>query len=159
CVRLLQLGLGDVRVQPGQAEVYTGYLCKGEPQCDSDTRELIVRRLTPAFGHSSAEVNRELARLLGMLRAEDGRLLPAIAAQWSPESSVEDDIHYLIAASLIGGKRAAGFTTAAADCLLRLHKKLDARGQFASRNWPLRVGEVFDELRERDPALERAIVN
>ena len=32
-----------------------------------------------------------------------------------------------------------------------------AAGQFASRNWPFRVAEAFDELCRRDPALAAAV--
>jgi hypothetical protein len=86
-------------------------------------------------------------------------LLPAIARNWTTASSVEDDVHYLIVASLLPGKRDAKVTAAAALALLRLHGKLDSLGQFASRNWPERVGEAFDELCRRDPALPRAIID
>ena len=157
-VRLLQIALGDLRTQPGQAEVYSGYVGNLTEKWDPATRASLASQLAPAFPTADSELNRELARLLGMLGADDTPLLPAIVRQWTPESAVEDDIHYLIVASLLPGKRDSEVTAATAHVLARLHAKLEAQGQFASRNWPLRVGEAFDELCRRDPALAPALV-
>jgi putative membrane-bound dehydrogenase-like protein len=157
-VRLLQIGLGDLRIKPGNVEAYAGYLGNATEQVDRATRDTMIRQLAPVFPTSDAELNRELARLLGMLGADEPTLLQAIAGQWSAKSSVEDDIHYLIVASLLTGSRTPGVTSATAECLLSLNKKLDDLGQFPSRNWPFRVGEVFAELVRRDPALAEAIV-
>jgi putative heme-binding domain-containing protein len=157
-VRLLQIGLGDLRTRPGQAEVYSGYVGNLTQQWEPRALRSVAAQLAPTFPTSDAELNRELARLLGMLGAEHPALLPAIARQWTPESSVEDDIHYLIVASLLPGERDARTTTATARALAGLHAKLDVLEQFASRNWPLRVGETFDELCRRDPALAEALV-
>jgi putative membrane-bound dehydrogenase-like protein len=157
-VRLLQIALGDVRVAPGLAEVYSGYVANGETKLDSELARSIVNALAPKFPNPNAELSRELARLMGMLRADHAGLTLAVARMWTPQSPVEDDLHYLIVASLLRGSRSSEVTAATAECLLNLHAKLDARGQFPSRNWPLRVGEVFDELCLRDPGLDAAIV-
>jgi putative heme-binding domain-containing protein len=156
-VRLMQLGLGDLKVSPGKAEVYTGYLGIGADQVDSANRSLVARQLAPAFPTGDPELDRELARLLGMLSADDPQLLAAIARKSTADSTVEDDIHYLIVASLLTGPRSAETTAATARCLLGLHAKLDTRGQLVSRNWPQRVGEAFDELMRRDSALASAV--
>jgi putative heme-binding domain-containing protein len=92
-----------------------------------------------------------------MLDADQPRLLAAIARQSTAESTVEEDVHYLIVASRLPGERSAEVTAATARALCVLHRKLEARGNFASRNWPLRVGEACDELCRRDPALAEAI--
>ncbi len=157
-VRLLQIGLGDLHVAPGLAEVYSGYAGNAVAQLDRSQRETIVGQLAPAFPTPDAELNRELARLLGMLGAESEGLLPAIARQWTQDSTVDNDFHYLIVASRLGGRRAAEVTAATAQCLLRLHGKLEALGQFPSRNWPFRASEVFEELCRRDSALADALV-
>ena len=158
-VRLLQLGLGDLRVREGQAEVYSGYVSNAAAELDTAFREKLLAQLAPSFPTDNAELNRELARLFGMLGAEHERLLPAIARQWTEQSTVEDDVHYLIVASLLPGDRTSEVTAATAECLLRLQKKLDDAGQFASRNWPQRVGEAFDELCGRDPALVERFID
>jgi putative membrane-bound dehydrogenase-like protein len=158
-VRLAQLGLGDLRTQEDQAEVYSGYVGNATGALDRQARETLVRGLAPAFPAGDAELDRELARLLGMLGLGDDRLTAAVAAKWTDTSSVEDDVHFLIVASLVEGPRSAEVTAATADALLALHAKLDAAGHFASRNWPFRVGEAFDELCRRDAALAPAVAD
>ena len=158
-VRLLQIGLGDLRLQKDQAEVYSGYLGNATASLDRADRDALVRRLAPAFPSGDAELDRELARLLGMLATDDARLSAALAAKWTPTSTVEDDVHYLIVSSLIEGQRSRQVTDATAACLLGLHKKLDEAGELASRNWPLRVAETFDELCRRDPALADTVAD
>ena len=158
-IRLLQLGLGDVRIESGQAEVYCGYVAKLADQLDPATRTSLASKLSPAFPTKDPEVNRELARLLGMLAADDPSLPAAVVAQCTDKSTVEDDVHYLIVLSLLPAKRTSDTTAATARALLGLHAKLDALEQFASRNWPLRVGEMFDALCQRDPNLARAVVD
>ncbi|MEX0679654.1 MAG: hypothetical protein WD063_21470 [Pirellulales bacterium] len=158
-VRLLEIGLGDLRTQEGQAEVYSGYVGNATQSVERSDRDALVHGLVPAFPSGDAELDRELARLLGMLSADDAGLSGALARRWTPASTVEDDIHYLIVASLLEGRRSREVTDATARCLLALHKKLDQAGQFASRNWPLRVGEAFDQLCHRDSALVEAIAD
>ncbi|HEX3728074.1 MAG TPA: hypothetical protein VHV08_17605, partial [Pirellulales bacterium] len=156
-IRLLQLGLGDMRVKPSQAEVYTGYVANYPLDDDDPTRKTIAGQLAAVFPTPDAEVNRELARLMGMIAADSAALPSAIASRWTTDSSIEDDLHYLIVASLLPAGRTPAVTAATAACLLRLHPKLDAQGKFVSRNWPERVAEIFDELCRRDPALSQAI--
>jgi putative membrane-bound dehydrogenase-like protein len=152
-VRLAQIGLGDVRLPDGGAEVYGGYAGNASAALAPPDRESLVSRLAPSFPSGDDELDRELARLLGMLPAEHDALLPALARKWTATSSVEDDVHYLIVASLLPGARSKEFTTATANCLSGLHPKLAAAQQFASRNWPFRVSETFTELARRDPLL------
>ncbi len=156
-VRLMQIALGDLRTRDGQAEVYSGYVGNDTAALDPALRESLVRQLAPAFPTGEAELDRELARLLGMLSADRDALLVAIADKWTAASSVEDDVHYLIVASLLSGDADAQVTTATADCLLGLHGKLEQAEQFASRNWPYRLAETFDELCRRDAALAATI--
>jgi putative heme-binding domain-containing protein len=156
-VRLIQIGLGDVRLQEGQAEVFGGYAAKTASVFTQEQRDSLAQRLAAAFPSGDYELDRELARLLGMLGIENGDLLGRLAAKWTATSRVEDDIHYLIVASLVGGQRNAQFTSATAECLLGLHGKLAEANEFASRNWPFRVAEVVDELCRRDLALSLAL--
>ncbi len=156
-VRLMQRGLGDLHLKEDQAEVYCGYVGNATSALPPTEREQLVRTLVPAFPSGDNELDRELARLLGMLSADQPGLLASIARKWTAASTVEDDIHYLIVASLLPGPRSQEFTTATSDCLLSLHHKLDAAGQFASRNWPFRVAEACDELCRRDPALAEVL--
>jgi putative heme-binding domain-containing protein len=156
-VRLLQKALGDMRVQPGQLEVYSGYSANALDRVDGASREKIVARLGPAFPSGEADVDRELARLLAMLSADSPGLLEAIASRWTDESDPRDDVHYLIVASRLPGERTPAVTRQTAHILTLLHGKLAARHWYPSRNWPLRVGEAFQELCRRDPHLAGAL--
>jgi putative membrane-bound dehydrogenase-like protein len=158
-VRLLQIGLGDLRIQEGQAEVYSGYLGNAAAALEPALRARLVESLAPAFPTGDDELDCELARLLGMLSADHPKLPAALPGKWTASSTVEDDIHYLIVASLLDGPRAGEVTAATARCLLALHAKLDAAGHIASRNWPFRVAETFAELCRRDPSLAAAVAN
>jgi len=156
-VRLLQLALGDVLLLENAAEVYAGYQAKSLYAVPDRVRDKLVLKLVPCFPSRDEELDRELARLLGMLTAYPDTLRAAIATKWTEDSPVEDDLHYLIVASLLAGERQPDFTQATANALLRLHGKLSQAGEFTSRNWPFRVKEVFTELVRRDPALPQAI--
>lgn len=157
-VRIMQVLLGDVQLQEDAAEVYSGYAGAAVDVIGEKRLRQLTSGLAPAFPTDDAELNRELARLLGMLLAEDPRLLEAIAAQWTEDSSLTDDIHYLIVFSRLPGELSAAVTAATAAALARLHHKLILGDMHPSRNWPLRVGECFDELLKRDPALPQALL-
>jgi putative membrane-bound dehydrogenase-like protein len=157
-VRCMQLALGDLHVQPDQPEVYSGYSGNGCGKLKAEDRAHIVAHLAPFFPTDDAELNCELARLLGMLNAEHAGLLEAMASQWTAGSTPHDDIHYLIVFSRLGGPRPADVTRKAARALVGLQYKMAAGRMYPSRNWPLRVGECFDQLLARDPALGQAVL-
>jgi putative heme-binding domain-containing protein len=73
--------------------------------------------------------------------------------------SLEDDIHYLIVLARVAGTRSEKLTRQTAATLVQLHHKLAERGGIASRNWPLRVGELFEELCKKDPNLADAVID
>ncbi len=137
-IRLVQILLGDVRVQAGQAEVYSGYAGNAVESVPQATRDEIVSTLAPRFPTPDAEMNRELGRLFSMLSAEHAELPARIARQWTSESTPQDDIHYLIVLSRLPGVRCDEVTRATAAALAELHGKMRARQLYASRNWPLR---------------------
>ena len=157
-VRLMQLGLGDVRVQPGQAEVFSGYVGNRLDWLDADGRRRLGESLALLFATRDQELNRELARLLGMLGVENTQLLGAISRQWTSQTTTEDDIHYLIVSALLPGQRTSEVTDREVTALLNLETKLRAAGGHPSQNWPLRVAEMFEELCKRDPALAEQLV-
>ncbi len=104
-------------------------------------------------------MNRELTRLLGMVGADEPRLLDAISRQWTSQTTTEDDIHYLIVSALLPGERSRDVTLREVTALLNLETKLRAAGGHPSQNWPLRVAEMFEELCRRDPALAEHLVD
>jgi putative heme-binding domain-containing protein len=158
-LRLLQLELGDLQLLSGTAEVYAGYQAKRPEAISLAVRAQLAAQLAESFPTDNAELDREFARTLGMLGVSSAMLPDRLSVKWTDGSPLEDDVHYLIVASLLPGERSPAFTAATASSLLGLHHKLSAAEQYTSRNWPLRISEALRELLERDPALPAAIVN
>jgi putative membrane-bound dehydrogenase-like protein len=158
-IRRLQVALGDLRLRTDQPEVYSGYSANDLPAAPRELVEKTAAQLAGQFPTGDAEVDRELARLLGMLQVEDSGLLDRLAAKWTDDSTVVDDIHYLIVFSRLPGERSAEVTRRTAHALTALHGKLSAGRMYPSRNWPARVGECLDELLKRDPALAAALID
>ena len=157
-LRAMQKALGDMRSGEGIAEVYAGYHPGALDRLGRRARRQVGRHLAQSFPTASAELNRELARLLGMLQANSRKLRRAIADLWTADSEPADDIHYLIVLSRLPGKRSKAVTQDTADALVSLHLKLAARQQTPSRNWPARVEEAFSQLCQGDPQLAAAVV-
>lgn len=157
-VRLIQLALGDMRVQPDQPEVYSGYSGNLTTALGDVQRRALFNGLAAVFPTGEAALDRELARTISMLQVATPDLLERIAAQWTAASSPHDDLHYLIVASRLPAERSAEFTRRCAWALANVHHKLAARGLQPDRNWPARVGEMFQELCHRDVGLMTALL-
>lgn len=158
-VRLLQLGLGDVKLVQNKVDVFDGYAANALEQAPTEVRAKAVVELAPLFPTGEAEVDCELARLLAMLSAESPGLLARWAGLWSDGNSrQEDDVHYLVAACKLPGPRPPEFTGRCAAALARLHHKMMADRKEPSRFWPVRVGEAFERLLALDPALAPALI-
>lgn len=158
-LRLMQLGLGDVLTARAPPDQPIGFVGQSTEQIDREIRQDAVARLAPLFPTACDAVNRELGRLLAMLGAEYAPLLDGVAREWSPESSPDDDVHYLMILGQLPGARSESVTRCTARALADLHAKLAARDWHPSRTWPERVGETFDNLCHRDPALARALID
>ena len=157
-IRLLQLTLGDINVKPQPQEFRTGCSATCDPEERRRATAVHHAELAASFPSGLAEVDRELARLLAMLEVEDVALTERIAAKCSAESSPQDDLHFLIAASCLPGRRSATTTALAAAALVQLPAKMEAREQYPSRNWPARVEELVARLIEVDPQLPAALL-
>jgi len=158
-MRLLQVALGDVRIERSEPGATVGYVAREvrriEPQRRTKLGELLSRR----FPTGRRETDLEIARTLAMLEFVDPELIGRLVAQCDTTTTVEDDLHYLFATSAIGGDRTAAVTLATAKALLDLHAKLAARREYPSRMWPERVSELFVGLRTRDPNLESQLID
>jgi putative membrane-bound dehydrogenase-like protein len=158
-VRLLQRGLGDARIEPGQPEVYSGYTARSPQHADDALRAELAAAVLRLFPSDDRALDYELARLCAMLGGEFPGLLDRLATRWTAQSDPHDDIHYLIVASRLSGPRPEAFTRRCAEALLGLHPKMQQRRWYPSRNWPARLGEAVVELLRRDAALAGAIVD
>lgn len=156
--RLIQLAIGDVRLTQDKPDVGDGYVAAALDRVDPGFRAKLASQLTAAFptGHGAAD--REIARALAMLKAESERLLVRIASRWSDGTAVEDDIHYLLVAAQLPGKRAAYFTTKSARALTLLHHKMNSGGKEPSRFWPVRIADAYSLLQKQDPKLAAAVI-
>ena len=157
-VRLMELSLGDINTQPMQDDVYAGYSLSAADEAIAEAGGRWGVKLAGAFPAADANLNLELARLLGMLEAEDPQFLERIGQQLTETSRPEHDVHYLIVLSRLPGERSVLATERTALGIARLHHKMHAQAMYISRNWPARVGEALAQLYEHDSALPAAVI-
>jgi len=157
-LRVWELSLGDVRTQEGLAEVYSGYAGNKTDDLDAELRRLGGDDLARVFPTANPAVDLELARLASLLQPDGTALLPKLATRWTSTSPPDIDLHYLIVASRLPGPRTADVTRQTAATLAQLHRKMNDRKWYPSRNWPERVGEIVKSLLKLDPALGAALL-
>ncbi len=152
-VRLIQLGLGDVGARKSLGTLWEGY----SPRLDI-TDTATAKKLAPLFPSGDDNLDRELARTLGMLGQGDADLRRRILAKCTAVSDPIDDIHYLACFTRIAGKRDDKEAARVADTLLGLDRKIAARKLNRDSNWPLRVRELYAGLAEQDASLHQRMV-
>jgi putative membrane-bound dehydrogenase-like protein len=158
-VRLMELALGDIDTHQMQADVYAGYSLNANSALVAESQTKYGSKLAAAFPAKDANLNRELARLLGMLGVNDSTFVDRLSETWTDESTPQDDIHYLIVMSRLPATRSESATQRTAAVLAKLHGKMRRGQMFVSRNWPLRVGEAVSNLYRNDPKLADALVS
>jgi putative membrane-bound dehydrogenase-like protein len=157
-VRLLQIALGDICHEQGQRETDTGYAANSLANLTPEQRSQVAAVLVPSFPSGHADLDREMARLLGMLRVDDPTLLAKLADRLTDDSHPSDDVHYLLVMAQLPGEREAKVTAGTAAALVAVDHKMDELRLDPSRNWPLRIAEAVAELCGHDPNLAAAIV-
>jgi putative membrane-bound dehydrogenase-like protein len=158
-IRLLQLAQGDLRAGEDAAEVFGGYQAQDSDRLPVESQQEIVRRLAPMLPSGRPILDLELARLFAMLRADDPQVTQTVVELCRGSETVEGRLHYMIVLSQLTAPRDEITTESTADALLSLDWLLAVKNQHTSRNWSLRVDEMFDELRRRDPALADAVAD
>jgi putative heme-binding domain-containing protein len=149
-VRLMQLALGDVSVEPRPDDVFAGYSANVSEESLATVRKEQGALLADQFPTFDEDLNLELARLLGMLEVSSSALLDRETTFFSQEYlPSETAIHYLICLSRSPENRSKGASRRTATGLF---KAFDVSGAI-SRNWPLRMGEVISALYKDDPQL------
>lgn len=157
-VRLLQLGLGDVKLVQDKPDTYDGFVASKTEDIPTPLRQHVVERLAPAFPSGDADLDRELGRLLAMLSANAPSLLERVATKLTDTSPVEDDIHFLMVAARLQGPRSFEVSIRVARAVAGLQHKMLADKKEPSRFWPVRVADMFSRLMERDAKLDAALV-
>jgi putative heme-binding domain-containing protein len=153
-VRAMQLALGDVPNWEAKPEIFVGY--KSEPRVSLTRDDLRSLVHNPP---SDRIAGKEYARVLAMIGIDSDEAVDNIAWLLDRSETLEDDIHYLIVLARIDGTRSEKLTRRTAAAIVELQHKLAARGGIASRNWPLRVGELFEELCKKDAKLAEAVID
>lgn len=157
-VRWLQQALGDVDVSVAPPEP-VGYVPANADRWSEALRHETAVTLAGHFPSRHAELDKELGRLLAMLAVDVPGLPDKIVERCTDESPANEDIHYLMVLSRLPGERSDGVTRRTAKALLALDEKMQAAGWHPSRNWPDRIGETFDNLRQNDPALGASLID
>jgi putative membrane-bound dehydrogenase-like protein len=162
-IRIVQKALGDIGAKKAGGTLWEGYSFRREiPEkavaAVKPLHDDIGEKLAALFPNGDADLDRELARTLGMLGFADADLRSRILAKCSAVSSPMDDIHYLACYARLDGKRGDKEAKLVAAALLDLDRKIVAGKLKRDSNWPLRVRELYVGLAEKDRALHQAIV-
>jgi putative heme-binding domain-containing protein len=152
-VRLVQLALGDVGSRSQLGTIWEGYAPR-EIVTNDKTANIVAR----AFPSGHGNLDRELARTLGMLRHDDADLRLRILAKCAADSDPADDVHYLACFALLEGKRTEKETKQVAAALIDIDRKIVERKLNRDSNWAPRVRELYVGLAEKDAALHQAMV-
>ena len=120
--------------------------------------EQTAKAIAAAFPSNHADLDRELARTLGMLAHDDGDLRGRVLARCDADSSPADDVHFLACYALLAGKRDESETKRVAVTLLDLDRKITTRKMNRDSNWQPRVRELYVGLAQKDAGLHKAMV-
>lgn len=152
--RLDQLSIGDIGAPSARGTVWEGYTVRKQarkPKHDESKAEKLLNWYKGK--HLSRDERRELLRTLAMLEANAPDELPK---HWTADSDPLDNIHELIVWARCSNKDRQTERVAAA--LLDLDRKIVQRRMNRDSNWPLRIGELYAGLAEKDQNLHAAMV-
>lgn len=159
-VRLAQLALGDIGSPRHRGNVWEGYT----PRIDPPTipprdRARLLEAVSRVGAGAKGALGRESARTAALLQDERGETLARAVAALTNDSEPVRDIHTLIVVSRLRAPRTPSQTHALARALLGLDRKLDERGAYRDRHWPLRITELHQHLARKDPPLNEALLS
>ena len=157
-LRMIVRGLGDVALVQESPQVTDGYQAAFADSLDVSTRKRMVAAFAKAFPSGNSDVDREIARTIAMLEVDATAVLERMGDLWRSDSDVVDDIHYLLAAGRIRGVPSAKFSRSAASAFASLHRKMRDGGREASRFWPTRIVEAYEQLRQSVEGLDSHLV-
>ena len=157
-VRLLILALGDQQLDQPLAEAYAGYELQASLQGHEALRTRIQDWVNRVFPSKNADLNRELARLLGMIESEIPNHAERVLRLIDEASSPIWDFHFLVTLSRLTGQRSPEMTQSTALAIISMEAKLNGREMRPKLDWWLRWGEVLDELVNKDSGLIDALL-
>jgi putative heme-binding domain-containing protein len=154
-VRVMQLALGGLTAPKAQGTVWEGYSRRRDDIAVPAEVRAVLRSAFPS-GH--ADLDREVARTLGLIEDDDSAMLDRIAARLTADSDPIEDIHYLIVLARLRAPRREAIRQRTAAALLALDAKSNQRHQNRDTNWPLRIAELHAKLARKDPAINGALL-
>jgi len=157
--RLMQIGLGDLGPRDKRAAVYDGYASRIDLAPYERLLDPYRTRLAALYPTGHRLLDRELARILSMLRPYNTELLDKLLAKTTDRSNPVADIHQLIVASRIPVGRTDSQRSKIATALVNLDKKIHDRKLRQDSNWDDRIGEMYAELVRLDSGLPVAILH
>jgi putative membrane-bound dehydrogenase-like protein len=157
-IRLFQMALGDFLVIQNKPTIHDGFIAVSPERISREARRSAATMVSSAFPSKDPNFNHEAARLFAMLESDDTSIPQKLTTLWTPDSAVEDDIHYLAVLSRLAPTANREVRAKSARALLRLHAKMTAQGKEPSRMWPVHVANLFGFLQQRDPTLAQAMI-
>lgn len=157
-LRLMQLALGDVRLEGSGKDVIPGYAAGHAELPTGEQVGRFAERLGNVFPMGIEAADRELARTLALLRSAHPSVAALLAKAARDQAAAGATLHYLFVLAHLPGPPGRERTCATADALTGLHDKLASRQEFPSRNWSQMVDQAVARLVEADRDLPQAIV-
>ncbi len=153
-VRILQLGLGDLRpADDSIADVFHGYAPSQSLSARAADVQLIGQELAKVYPTSVALLDHEIERVFAMLASSEPQVLAKILSQITADSPPVDDIHRLIVLARLTSQRTPEQTQAIAQAILQLEDKFEKHQLQQDSAWDDRIMEMVHTLVEQDPAL------
>ncbi len=159
-VRILQLGLGDVVPTSDELDgVFNGYAPREDLSAHAESLKRLAENLLPLYPTNVPLIDKELERVIAMIRAEDPKFLERVLLQITQHSHPVDDIHRLIVISRLPAPRTQLQSSEIANAVLALQLKIEALSLQQDSAWSDRIMELCDELVKRDSELRMALLN
>lgn len=158
-LRLLQMALGDVVSPKYRNHVWAGYTPRKElssirKSLGRNRLEALTSLLRQAYKTSAAKM--EVLRLLAMLEVEMEE-----QQFWLPlgrSLNIDARTHALICHSRMNINKAQDTSRILAEHLAKLGYKISQDQVNTDRHWPLRMRELYRQLRQQSPDLGTALV-
>ena len=154
-LRLLQVALGDFRIQDSPLELFAAYDVSATLDGAGPLVADILKGARPLIMSPDELVSTEAVRLVAMLRDTSNDTPGQILSRITPTSRPARDLHNLIALSRTRPLAVTNEAEAVTGALLGLDRKQTAfRGE--QDNWHRRWNELASSLLTRDPSLGEA---
>jgi putative membrane-bound dehydrogenase-like protein len=157
-LRVLQLCLGDWRVDAPSVEAFSAYEARLQLERDDSLRRDLLAAARPLIRPGAGRVGEEAARLCAMLHDEESDAATSALAVIDASTSATADFHFLAVLAQLGGDLPKKLAPQVASAIIGLERKLAGGDQRPKQNWTARLAEVVARLVERQPHLAEALL-